>query len=101
MGRGGGFGGGDASTTYMLDGKEMKSEIDGPRGKMPVSLKATVDGGKLKLNSSSSFSGPNGDVTITKKETWELSKDGKTLTVEREQETPRGSNSSTLVFSKS
>ena len=99
MGRGG-FGGGDSKTVYSLDGKETKSEVEGPNGKMPLALKAKSEAGKLHLSRSSSFSGQMGDVTITTKETWELGADGKTLTVNREQSTPRGTNSSTLVFSK-
>src|SRR4051794_21512349 len=37
---GGGFGGSDGTTTYTLDGKETKTEVSGPMGSMPVSLKA-------------------------------------------------------------
>ena len=44
--------------------------------------------------------GPNGEVTISTRETWELAADGKTLSVNREQTTPRGPNSSTMVFVK-
>lgn len=102
-GMGGGMGrmgGGDGTTVYSLDGKETKSEVEGPMGKTPVSLKAKSEGGKLNLSKASSFSGPMGEVTITTKETWELAADGKSLTVNREQSTPRGATSSTLVFSK-
>ena len=42
-----------------------------------------------------------GEISVTTKETWELSADGKTLTVNREQTTPRGTNTSTMVFTKS
>ncbi len=98
MGR---MGGGDGTTTYDLSGKETKVDIDGPNGKMPQMLKATKDGAKLTLSKSSSFSGPMGDVTITTKETWELGADGKSLTVNREQSSPRGTNTSTMVFTKS
>lgn len=99
MGRGG-FGGGDGTTTYDLSGKETKIEIDGPNGKMPQALKAAAADGKLTLSKSSSFSGPMGEVTVTTKDTWELSADGKTLTVNRESTTPRGTNTSTMVFVK-
>ena len=99
MGRGG-FGGGDGKTVYSLDGKETKAEIEGPNGKMPQALKAKSEGGKLHLSKMSSFSGPMGEISITTKETWELAVDGKTLTVIREQSTPRGTNSSTMVFVK-
>jgi hypothetical protein len=100
MGRGGGFGSGDGSVTYSLDGKETIVEIDGPNGKLPVKYKAGFDGAKLNLSNTRSFSGPMGEVTITTKESWSLAADGKTLTVERENTTPRGTTSSTLVFAK-
>jgi hypothetical protein len=100
MGRGGGFGGGDAVMTYSLNGKETTVQQDSPMGQVPVTLKAKIDGGKLNLSSSRTFNGPNGEVSISTKETWSLSDDGKTLTVEREQTSPRGTNSSTLVFAK-
>lgn len=97
----GGFGGGDNATTYSLDGKETKTEVEGRMGKMPVTLSAKTEGGKLHLSSSSTFSGPNGEMTITTKETWELSSDGKTLTINTERATPRGTDSTTRVFTKS
>ncbi len=97
---GGMMGGGDGTTTYSLDGKDTKKEIDGRMGKIPVTLKAKTEGGKLHLTSSSTFTGPNGEVTTTTKEKWELSKDGKTLTVDTERSTPRGTESTTKVFMK-
>lgn len=99
MGRGG-FGGGDGATTYTLDGKETATEIEGRMGKIPVKLKAELDGGKLKLTRSSTINTPNGEFTSVTKETWTLSDDGKTLTVKRDTETPRGTNSSEMVFTK-
>ena len=100
MGRGRGFGGGDSAMTYSLNGKETTIQQEGPMGQIPVTLKAKLDGGKLHLSSSRTFNGPNGEITSTTKETWTLSDDGKTLTVEREQRNPRGTNSSTMVFTK-
>ena len=97
MGRGGL---GDGTTSYDLTGKETKVEIDGPNGKMPQALKATTDGGKLQLSKSMTMTTQMGEMTITTKETWGLSTDGKTLTVTREQSTPRGTNTSTMVFVK-
>lgn len=99
-GRRGGMGGGDSTFTYALDGKETKTELSGPMGAMPVTLKAAVEGGKLTLTSSRTFSGQMGEITVTTKEVWSLSADGKTLTAEREQQTPRGTSSSTMVFVK-
>ena len=100
-GMGRGFGGGDGTVAYSLDGKETTVEIDGPNGKMPVKYKAVLEGGNATLSSSRTFSGgPMGEVTVTGKDAWSISADGKTLTVVREQSTPRGTNSSTLVFVK-
>ena len=95
----GGFGG-DGTAVYSLEGKETKIEMDGPNGKIPQMLKAKAEGSKLNLSRSMTMSTPGGDMTITTKETWELGADGKTLTVNRESTTPRGTNTSTLVFTK-
>ena len=100
MGRGG-FGGGDGTTVYSLDGKETTGELDGPMGKMPVSYKATTAAdGSVVLTSSRTINGPNGEAKVTTKESWKLSADGKTLTVDRENTSPRGTQTSTLVFVK-
>ncbi len=104
MGRGmgrGGFGGNDGATVYTLDDKETSMEADSPMGKVPVKLKAALKmDGKLYLSSSRTFNSPMGEVSITTKETWSLSEDGKTLNVKRDMETPRGTNSSEMVFTK-
>ncbi|HVF29963.1 MAG TPA: hypothetical protein VNA22_03290 [Pyrinomonadaceae bacterium] len=99
-GRGRGGFGGDGTVAYSLDGKESVVEVDGPNGKMPIKYTGKIDGGKANLSSSRSISGPQGELTVTTKDVWSLSPDGKTLTVVREQVTPRGTNSSTLVFVK-
>ena len=102
-GRGAGrgrLGGGDGTVAYSLDGKETVVEIDGPNGKLPIKYKASLDAGKANLSSVRSFSGPMGEITVTAKDVWTLSPDGKTLTVVREQTSPRGTSSSTLVFVK-
>ena len=101
MGRGRGFGGGDGTTVYTLDGKETSIEVESQMGKIPVKLKADLEkDGKLKLSSSRTFNTPNGEVSMTTKESWTLSEDGKTLTVKRDTESPRGTNSSEMVFTK-
>jgi len=94
------FGGGDGATTYSLAGKETSVSVDGPMGPMPVALTAKFDGGKLHLSQARTFNGPNGEVKVTTKDTWELGADGKTLTVNRESTSPRGSNSTTFVYTK-
>lgn len=101
MGRGGFGMGGDGTLVYSLDGKEVVGEVDGPMGKMPITYKAVVGAdGSLVLTSARSFNGPNGEIKLTTKETWKMSADGKVLTVERESSTPRGAQTSTLVFNK-
>jgi hypothetical protein len=75
-------------------------EVEGRMGKIPVKLKAELDGGKLKLFRSSTFSGQMGEITTKTNETWTLSDDGKTLTIKRDMESPRGTNSSEMVFMK-
>ena len=99
MGGGGGMGG-DMASTYMLDGKEMTVEMDSPMGKVPVKYTGKWDGGKLVLGSARTFNGPNGEITTTSKETWSLSADGKTLTVDAESTSPRGTNTTQKVFTK-
>lgn len=96
---GGGMGGTD-SATYTLDGKETKSEREGPMGKIPVSLKAKVGKDKLKLTRESTITTPMGAMTMTITDTLSLSADGTTLTLEREQTSPRGTSSNKFVLKK-
>ena len=98
-GMGRGFGG-DGTVAYSLDGKETVIEVDGPNGKMPIKYLGKIEAGKANLSSVRSLSGPMGDLTVTTKESWSLAPDGKTLTVVREQTSPRGTSTSTLVFAK-
>jgi hypothetical protein len=98
---GGGFGGGgDIPVTYKLDGKETTVEVDSPMGKMPVKYTGKLDGSKLILASSRTFSGQMGEITMTNKESWELSTDGLVLTISGERTTPRGTDSTTKIFIK-
>ena len=101
-GRGGrgGFGGGDGTNTYTLDGKETTTQRETSMGPIPVKHTAMLDAGRVRISSSSTFTGQNGEVTITNKEAWSMSDDGKTLTVERESTSPRGTSSTTMVFAK-
>ena len=104
-GGGGGGGmmgrGGDGAATYMLDGKDAKSEIAGPGGAMvPVTTNGKIDAGKLVLSRTTTFNRPEGAITSTSKETWELSADGKTLTVNTERTSPRGTDTTIKVFVK-
>jgi hypothetical protein len=99
-GRGRGMGGGFApSATYKLDGTETTSE--GQRGGTTTSKAEWKDGGKtLVLHRVTKLNFQGNDVTLTTTEEWSLSSDGKTLTVKRTSESPRGTQSYTLVFNK-
>lgn len=96
-GRGGGMMGG-GSLTVKLDGSETTAETQ--RGKSTTKAKWTNDGKTLEVNTVSNFSTPNGDITSTTVEHWELADGGKTLKVHRKTETPRGPQESTWVFTK-
>lgn len=104
-GRGPGGGGGGAPagpTTYKLDGSETTVDSPGPGGMtIPVKYKAVVGSdGKLTLSSSRTFSGPNGDITTTTTETWELVDGGKGLKAHRKTESPRGTQEVDYYFAK-
>ena len=76
----GGFGGGGGDQTYTLDGKEVSTEREGRNGTMTIKTTASQTGNKVVI--STVFPGPNGDIKSTS--TYELSGDGKTLTLTRE-----------------
>ena len=97
-GRGGGMMGGGGSLTVKLDGSETTAET--PRGKSVTTAK-WLDGGKiLEVKTVTNANTPQGDFTLTSEEHWELADGGKTLKVHRTQETPRGKQESTWVFTK-
>ena len=102
--RGGGMRGGmmDGTQTvsYSLDGKETKLETPGIPG-AAATLKANMEkDGKLKLSSTRSFNGQMGEMTMTNKETWELLDGGKTLKIISDVESPRGTQTSEMYFTK-
>jgi hypothetical protein len=102
MGGGRGMGGGmGGPRTFTLDGKEVTTDAGGQMGGTN-STKATwsTDGKTLELSSvrAGSFNGNDFKATTTEK--LSLSGDGKTLTVVRHSESPRGTQDSTLVFNK-
>jgi hypothetical protein len=101
---GGGGGGGRGPSgprTYNLDGKEVTTDGGGQMGGTNT-LKATwsADPATLELSSvrAGSFNGQDFKATTVDKMT--LSSDGKTLTVVRHSESPRGTTDATLVFNK-
>ncbi len=82
--------------TYKLDGSE--SVNPGMRGG-EVKSTSKWDGDKLLTESTQTMSGPNGEMTIKSKEIRSLAADG-TMIVETTRETPRGTQTSKLVFKK-
>jgi hypothetical protein len=100
MGAGGGMMGGDQTMTYSLDGKETSAEVPGPGGSTSTAkLSAKTDGAKLHLTSTRTFNTQMGEVTSTTKEIWEMQADG-SLKVKRDTESPRGTDSNEMVFTK-
>ncbi len=101
-GRRGMRGGGNAGpVTFKLDGTETSTDVDRGFATGKVTRKAEEKEAALLLTTKSVFDTPRGEMKITSVETWSLAEDGKTLTVSAETETPRGSRSSKLVFTKS
>jgi len=101
--RGGGGQGGvtPQALTYSLEGKETKAEVGGGMMAGTAALTASMESdGKLNLSSTRNINTQMGAMTITVKETWELTDGGKTLRIARTMETPRGTQNSELVFTK-
>jgi hypothetical protein len=97
-GRGGMMGGG-GPRTYNLDGSETTGEMG--RGKFARKATLSSDGKTLELVSKVTFQGQDGnEITTTSTDKLTLSGDGKSLTVVRHSESPRGPQDSTLVFNK-
>jgi hypothetical protein len=95
QGRGMGMGG---PRTFALDGSETATENE--RGKTVRKATVSADGKTIELSSKSTFQGPNGEITLNSNDKLQLSADGKTLTVNRHSESPRGTQDSTLVLNK-
>jgi hypothetical protein len=92
-GGGRGFGGGGGEQAYTLDGKEVSTDRQTPNGTMTTKTMASQTGNKVVIVST--FPGRDGtDMKSTT--TYELSSDGKTLTVTRES--TRGTSKS--VYTK-
>lgn len=100
-GRGRGMGLFPQNASYKLDGTETTADNPGGRGGTTTFKATWKDGGKtLELKRVGKFSFQGNDVTVTTTEDWTLSANGKTLTIKRTSESPRGTQNSTLVFNK-
>ena len=92
--------------TYALDGSEttiqMEAREDGGQPGGAIVAKANwKNGGKiLELESTRQLKTYGEERTITSKDRWELSNEGKTLIIKRAIEMPRGTNEVKLVFIK-
>lgn len=91
---------GGTTNTYPLDGKEFNGDNDTQIGRVFIKSKGEIKDSKLNLHSVRRFETANGEVSLTTKESWVLSQDGKTLTIKRESNSPRGIINSELVFIK-
>lgn len=91
---------GGSTNTYTFDGKEVTVESDSGIGKVLSRFKGELSEGKLKLQSIRTFNTAMGDVSLTTKESWGLSADGKTLTIKRESESQRGKLESEWVYAR-
>ncbi|HEY0429096.1 MAG TPA: energy transducer TonB [Pyrinomonadaceae bacterium] len=102
----GGMSGGNQTVTYSLvPGTAVKGETVSSGGGATSAetnmLKASLESdGRLKLHSVRSFDGQMGKVTITVDEVWELTNEGQTLKINRTMESPRGTNTSEMIFAK-
>ncbi|HEX8181218.1 MAG TPA: hypothetical protein VF525_16865 [Pyrinomonadaceae bacterium] len=96
--RGGGMMG-PQKMTYKLDGSEATLDTGG-RGSATAKAEWQNGGKTLKLTTKRTFNFQGNDVTSTTTEVWDLSGDGKTLTIQRTSESPRGTMNTTLVFNK-
>ncbi len=79
-------------SSYTTDGKEANVKLRGRDAK----VKAKWDGAKLKVNTKSEFNG----MEIGQQETWTLSGDGKTLTIDNTINAPQGEFTTKSVFTK-
>jgi hypothetical protein len=90
---------------YDLGGAQTTGEtqVRTPMGMMPVptTMQATVnDDGGVVINIGREFNMGGNSIKATTVETWKLSADGKTLTVHRVDNSPRGETTADMVFVK-
>lgn len=95
-GRGGMLGAGDGATTYTLDGKAVKSEVQGPGGAVQLTTTAKLDDKGFKVTRS--VETPMGARETSEK--WWLNADG-TLSIESTRPTrDGGTDTTTRTYTK-
>lgn len=97
-GAGGGMGGDEGTATYKLDGKTVSMSAPGG-GDHKVSA-VLEKSGKIKIVQNREIETQMRTLSLKTTETWELIDNGQTLKIKRETETPRGSQTSELYFTK-
>ena len=83
-------------STYTTDGKENVNKMRGPAGDQDVKSTTKWNGKTLATSRTIDAQG----MSIGIDDSWELSPDGKALTVSRQLKTPQGDFSTKLVLTK-
>jgi hypothetical protein len=86
------------SETLTMDGKENVNKSENRSSTTTVSW--SDDGISMTLNSNREFSRQGETFEMKSEETWTLSGDGNTLTIQSTTSSPRGERSVTLVYDK-
>jgi hypothetical protein len=95
---------------FDLSGKPTQTEttVHTPGGdkKMPMTLKGSVrEDGRVEVTEEREMRGPEGPdvnpIKATTYELWDVSADGKTLTIHRRDQMPRGTFEYDMVFTRS
>jgi hypothetical protein len=91
------------NVTYNLNGEEAKFDIkqgDKVTGTARVKAKLDKRGNQIQFTTIRRMSTMKGDIEITIREVWKLSKDGKSLKFERTVETPSARDEIVMTLSK-
>ena len=84
--------------TYMLDGRARPSRSDS--GTADMTTTATMKDDRLSVVTVQPYGGRPGNVEMTERQTWTVSPDGRTLTVDTVRETPALRQSYVEVFTR-
>ncbi|MBN2612668.1 MAG: hypothetical protein JXB00_14020 [Bacteroidales bacterium] len=88
-----------STETYTLDGKECTNTVFGDREKKSTASR-TEDGNALIIKSVMVFERGGEQMTVNTSETWSLSGDGKTLTIDYASASPRGERKNKYLYDK-
>ena len=91
------------NVTYNLNGEEAKLDIkqgDKVTGVARIKAKLDKSGKQIQFTTIRRMNTMKGDIEITIRETWKLSKDGKTLKMDRTVETPSARDQIVMVLAK-